>query len=962
MAISYIQSFNQGQISGKYDGRSDLAAYKNGCRQLDNFYVLPQGGVERRTGSEHIALTKGASAAGDQPVRLIPFDFSAQVNYIIELGPKTTSTAGYVRIYNSTLENFSSGQNYVDATFANDVEGNPTTINYSATEIFEVQFVRRFDTIILTHPNHETLKLVRTTIAPAFEISEVDYIYPPTLDMNLTAKAILASGTTGEITLESDTTTTSGVETTGVFFDGHQNSRWVMNVPRGNAERIVSVDGITADHTGSSSQELDVSFTNFSVSTTGTYRGLLIVQRNIDGAGFVDYVVLQNTTSLTAEQVEFTSTETQGKNTQVRIKFIDDDGTLNYKLTTDALYQRGIVQILKNGTNSIGIGKSVSSVSYSSPTLTVTANGHNLVNGDMVDITGVTSDSGAEVITNKEISNKTANTFDITITASLSNVDVDSDAVISGSSKVKATVLSPLASSMTSTLITGWSEAAFSDYRGHSASAEFYENRLFFTGSVSEPSTIYGSVVNDIYSFLFDARLDGTSIKRVVDSPEESKYILGKKNLFMGTDGGTISINSVDGDALITQANINTQVENSYGSSNVQPAIANDVIVYVQKNKKRIRELIYSREQDVVLGVDLNMHSEDILETGVNNIFVQKNPYQVIWCIKENGKMCALTYDRVERLQGWANIETNGTFISGISLSSTNEDLIVLCVNRGTTASPKYCLEKFRFREDLNWYVDGGVQIDHSTNQYTTVELNLFTGGGVQKFKIGKDNVSGLVENDLIKISGLTDIPILNNKVFKLVNLNSNDWILKTIDGSSEIRPPAGITDQNYSVSVKKVVNTLTGLSHLEGKTVQVIGDGSFIKEETVSSGQITTDAYYNKLLAGLKFTSTLKPMPIEPQLAESTSQSRKKVLSKLNIRFLKSKGAKVGEDGQQLTNLPVVKTSDVAGQEISLVTAERRFFIGSDYEREKLIEVSQDLPYPMTVLSIAINIQLEGS
>ena len=59
---------------------------------------------------------------------------------------------------------------------------------------------------------------------------------------------------------------------------------------------------------------------------------------------------------------------------------------------------------------------------------------------------------------------------------------------------------------------------------------------------------------------------------------------------------------------------------------------------------------------------------------------------------------------------------------------------------------------------------------------------------------------------------------------------------------------------------------------------------------------------------------------------------------------------------------LPVVKTSDVAGQEISLVTAERRFFIGSDYEREKLIEVSQDLPYPMTVLSVASNVNVEGA
>ena len=86
MAISYIQAFNAGELSRKIDGRSDLEMYKTGCRNLDNFYVLFGGGVERRSGTKFIAKTKGVSSAGDKTVKLIPFDFSADTNYIIEIG------------------------------------------------------------------------------------------------------------------------------------------------------------------------------------------------------------------------------------------------------------------------------------------------------------------------------------------------------------------------------------------------------------------------------------------------------------------------------------------------------------------------------------------------------------------------------------------------------------------------------------------------------------------------------------------------------------------------------------------------------------------------------------------------------------------------------------------------------------------------------------------------------------
>ena len=48
---------------------------------------------------------------------------------------------------------------------------------------------------------------------------------------------------------------------------------------------------------------------------------------------------------------------------------------------------------------------------------------------------------------------------------------------------------------------------------------------------------------------------------------------------------------------------------------------------------------------------------------------------------------------------------------------------------------------------------------------------------------------------------------------------------------------------QLLSGGSKPSATTVTGLSHLEGKTVKVIADDGMQNDKTVSSGQITLDA-----------------------------------------------------------------------------------------------------------------------
>jgi len=894
MPINYTQSFQSGELSRKMDGRSDLDQYRTGCRDLDNFYVLPQGGVERRTGTKFIGLTgdKLSPPDGAASARLFPFDFSDTVKYVVEIG------TSYIKIFNGFAETDGSYLTY---------EPTGTVPAYTSTELSELQFVRRYDTMVITHRNHEPLLLKRTSVTPTFTVSDIEYIYPPLRDMNITATSLKPATDA----VDSDTTLQSYSDdgstlVSNVINNEHINSIWGLNYVRSSANRTVSI----SISSNTSSAEIDVSFSNFTVNTRGDLIGTVTIEKNKDGAGYNDFVILGTSTG--DSTFSYASTVAEDKNTKIRVKVTNDaGGTLTGNIVAQEQFSKGLIKIKENkilgSTVTLASAGDYNNTSGVATLVSTGIQAKGLTNGDKVTITGITKADGTVVsVSDVAVSSVSTNGFDVNVGSGYTSITLIS-AIIQSCSRVNIEVLSPLGGNAATVF---WQEAAFSDYRKFPIAAEFYQNRLFFTGSKDDPATIFASVFNDIFNFLTGSTSD-MSIKRIPDTAAEAKSLTGKKDLFMGTDGGIVSIKSVNPDQLITQTNITTEIQNSYGSSLVQPVIANDVVVYLQGNKLKLRELVYSRDNDVFVGNDLNLLSEEITGTGVRQMFVQQNPNQIIWCIKEDGTACILSYDRGSGLIGWSNIVTTGTIESGTVLSTSGEDAIWLVVKRNS----KYVVEKFESRSDLTWYVDSGSSVTSNNPTSITVGTHL-DGQTVQILFDGSFHSTATVSSGAVSISN--DFPVWQaNKAY-----NKDETVI-------------------HSGTVYNAKAAFTS-------------SGAF------SASNWNTNS--STAIAGLQFISTLRPMPLEPVLSNQISQSRVKAVSKMVVRFLNTKGAQVGEAERQLTSFPVVKTTDTTGQVVPLKTDSFRFFVGSDYEREKLIEVRQDLPYPMTVLSIASNINVEGA
>jgi len=763
MAIAYTTAFNSGELSPNMDGRTDLQIYKKGVSHLENFTILPQGGVERRPGTEFIAKTNNGN--GSAAARLIPFEFSTDVVYVVEIGNT------YARVFDSA------GTSYA-------VTG---TVPYLQAEIRDIQFISRFDTLILTHPNHPPQQLQRTSTVPEFSISAIDFIYPHFLDENTTTTTITPSGT---LTVGGSATLTASASLfTSTMATTNKETFIKVRHPRSGSTKRVTGSALTG--TGTSS-ELDVSFSDWKLETDGTWTGTITLERSTDNGVTFDVFAQFDTTGVASKNFIFNSPLTEGATTLIRLKresIVSTDG-MDFQLSAESIYAEGIMKV-----------------------------------------TGFTSDT---VVTG-------------TIVSKIISTDATTD----------------------------WSLGAFSVDNGFPRTSSFFQNRLFFSGTTAEPGTIYGSVSGDFFNNL-QGSFGDLAIKRVPNSPEATRFLESKENLFAGTSGSIINVSPASTtDEIVTATNIKTIPENAFGSSTMQGFLAGNAVLYTQKDNFKIRELIFNSNTASFQSNDLNVLSDVILEgtdnVGVVETFLQKQPNQVFWCVKNDGDMASLLYERNQEVIGWSRLTTDGDIVSGAAVSGTADDAIWLCVNRGTNASPVYCVEKFKPIRDLNWFVDSGV-----------------------------------------KATGTN-------------------------------------------------ITSVSGLGHLEGKKVQVVSDDNFHSEQTVSGGSITIDRKSSTIVAGLKYDSIMRTLPIEPTLAQRLPNSRVKGLTKAILRFRNTKGAKVGEFNKQLTSLPVLNTSDITGQPINVETGQFKFFIRNDWTREKILEVKQDLPYPMTVISLALWVVAEG-
>jgi hypothetical protein len=154
---------------------------------------------------------------------------------------------------------------------------------------------------------------------------------------------------------------------------------------------------------------------------------------------------------------------------------------------------------------------------------------------------------------------------------------------------------------------------------------------------------------------------------------------------------------------------------------------------------------------------------------------------------------------------------------------------------------------------------------------------------------------------------------------------------------------------------------TISGLSHLEGKTVNILADGAVHPQRTVTGGQITLDQEASTAQIGLPIEADVQTLPVALGIQDgSYAQGHVKNVNKIWLRVFRSSGIFAGPDAGNLTEAKQ-RTTENYGTPPALKSDEIELTLTPSWGASGQVFVRQSDPLPLTLCSLTAEVALGG-
>jgi len=513
---------------------------------------------------------------------------------------------------------------------------------------------------------------------------------------------------------------------------------------------------------------------------------------------------------------------------------------------------------------------------------------------------------------------------------------------------VEVEVLKDMGSSSSS---VDWSLGAFSDTTGHASCVTFFEQRLVFAATLNNPQTIYFSKSGDYENM--DANIGGTvadddAIVYTIASNQVNaiRFLSPTRTLIIGTAGGEFAVYGGGDNDAITPTNIIIKKQSNYGGANVDAVPVGNATLFLQRAKRKIRELAYNFDVDGYVAPDLTILAEHITKGGITQMAYQEEPLSIVYAVREDGELVAVTYQRDQQVVAWHRHIFGGSFGSGNAVCESvaviptdlDEYEVYVIVKRTINGATK------RYVEVINTF--DFTETDNTSFNYLDSQLNY---DGVSTTLNGDitDSATTITLTDASSFNSSGKIKI-NKEIITYTGKSSND--LTGCTRGQNLTTAAAHTSGD---TVDQVVETLSGLSHLEGQTVSILADGATHPDKTVSSGAISLDRAAKKVKIGLAYTSLLQTMRIDAGSQNGTSQGKTKRIYEITIRLFETVGVEVGPDLNNMERIPFRSSANPMNEGIEPFTGDKEVEFRGNYDTDGFIVVRQTQPLPLTVLSV---------
>ena len=289
-----------------------------------------------------------------------------------------------------------------------------------------------------------------------------------------------------------------------------------------------------------------------------------------------------------------------------------------------------------------------------------------------------------------------------------------------------------------STATENWRLGAFSNTTGHPSTVTFFEQRLVFAGTTNQPQTVFFSKSGDYENM--DANIGGTiadsdAIIYTIASNQVNaiRFMTATRTLIIGTAGGEFSVSGGGSDVAITPTNILIKKQSNHGAANIDALAVGNVTLFMQRARRKMRELAYNFDVDGYIAPDMTILAEHITEGGITQMAYQQEPNQIIWLVRGDGELVGFTYQREQQVTAWHRHIFGGAFGSGkavcesvavIPTDDTEYEVYVIIKRTINGATKRYIevLNTFDFTQTDNTtfnFLDS--QLDYNGSATTTI-------------------------------------------------------------------------------------------------------------------------------------------------------------------------------------------------------------------------------------------------
>ena len=505
--------------------------------------------------------------------------------------------------------------------------------------------------------------------------------------------------------------------------------------------------------------------------------------------------------------------------------------------------------------------------------------------------------------------------------------------------------------------ITEWQLGSWSATTGYPRTVSFFEQRLVFGGSTYYPQTIWASQ-SGLYEN-FDAgdgsAADGFIYTIAANKVNVIRWLAPARDLIVGTAGGEFKVGKPAGEPLQPD-NVQITQQTTYGGYTTQPIQIGNSILFLQRQRKKIREFSYRFEDDAYLAPDMTLLADHITGTGIIDVDYAQEPFSIYWAVRDDGTLLALTYQREEDVVAWSRNILGGSYkltfngASGVTdyLNDANFNGFITITAHGLSTG-----------DEIVYSAGGGTKIAglEEGQTYFIYKIDADKLELASTYKQAIDRTILQIADGVGASHTLTAIAQVKS-VSSISKASENQtWVItrRRINGNIvqyvEYLDPTLNMDSTLSALVNDGTTVVTGLNHLEGESVQVLVGDAVFPNQTVTGGSITvtlpSKASFKSIEIGLGYASKIKTLRVEAGSQAGTAQGRKKRYNEVMVRLLKTVGIKINGD-----QLPFRTSSTPMGQNIAEFTGDKRV-INLGWDRDGQIEILQEQPLPMTVLGI---------